>query len=141
MTSTAPPVTVAVGRRPLRVFARHYLEMVLAMLLGMAVLWPLWSLATRGADGAGWLRSTETESLVRATAMAVPMAAWMVHRRHRTRLTVEMCAAMYAGHLVLFPLLWVGAVSEMGVMMWGHVLMPLLMLAAMLARRAEYLRH
>jgi hypothetical protein len=41
---------------------------------------------------------------------------------------------MYAGFVVLFPFLWVGALSDMGVLMAGHVLMPRLMLPAMLAR-------
>jgi hypothetical protein len=40
-----------------------------------------------------------------------------------------------------FPLLWTGALDEMGVMMAGHTLMPLFMLAAMLLRRREYLAH
>ena len=142
-SSTTEPAmpTTSRHRRPLVAFMRHYLEMVIAMVLGMATLWPLWSLATRGAGDASWLRSIEVESLVMATAMSIPMAAWMAHRRHRARLTVEMCAAMYAGYVVLFPLHWARALGEMGVMMWGHVLMPGLMLAAMVARRREYLGH
>jgi hypothetical protein len=133
--------TATQAARPVLVFARHYLEMVVAMLLGMATLWPLWSLATRGVGETSWVHGIEAESVVMATAMSVPMAVWMAYRGHRARLTMEMCAAMYAGYLVLFPLHWAGALSEMGVMMWGHVLMPLLMLAAMVARRREYLGH
>ncbi len=127
--------------RPVRAFVQHYLEMVLAMLVGMVTLWPLWALLTGDVGQGSWLRGAEAESLVMATAMSVPMAAWMAYRRHPARLTVEMCAVMYAGFVVLFPLLWAGALDDMGVMMWGHVLMPLLMLGAMLARRAEYLEH
>ena len=52
-----------------------------------------------------------------------------------------MTAAMYTGFVVLFPFLWGGALSEMGVMMAGHVLMPVFMLLAMLARREEYAGH
>ena len=48
---------------------------------------------------------------------------------------------MYAGFVVLFPFLWAGALGEMGVMMTGHVLMPLFMLGAMLWRREEYACH
>lgn len=141
-STTGPAIsTTSRFRKPWAAFVRHYLEMVLAMLLGMATLWPLWLLATGAASDDSWLRGIEVESIVMATAMSIPMAAWMAFRRHRARLTVEMCAAMYAGYLVLFPLHWVGALGEMGVMMWGHVLMPVLMLAAMVARRREYLEH
>lgn len=128
-------------RRPVWMFTRHYLEMVLAMLLGMATLYPLWVLASAGADDDSWVHRTDLESLVMATAMSVPMAAWMAYRGHRPRLTAEMCLAMYAGFVVLFPLLWTGAVGEMGVMMVGHSLMPTFMLVAMLLRRREYLGH
>jgi hypothetical protein len=128
-------------RRPVWGFTRHYLEMVLAMLLGMATLFPLWAAATSGAGGADWLHRTDVESLVMATAMSLPMAAWMTYRGHRPWLTVEMCAAMYAGFVLLFPLLWTGALDEMGMMMAGHTLMPLFMLGAMLLRRREYLAH
>ncbi len=124
--------------RPWARFTRHYLEMVLAMLLGMLFL-PLWELAVGGLAETHWLRSTEADLLAMATAMTIPMAAWMVHRGHRTRLTVEMCAAMVAGFVVLLPVLWAGWLGEMGVMMTGHTLMPLFMLGAMLARRREYL--
>jgi hypothetical protein len=138
--TTTHGVTASI-RRPAWTFTRHYLEMVLAMLLGMATLFPLWALATSGASDAGWLHRTDVESLVMATTMSVPMAAWMAYRGHRWWLTLEMCAAMYAGFVLLFPLLWTGALDEMGVMMAGHTLMPLFMLAAMLLRRREYLTH
>ena len=131
-------MTVVEQRPPTRArrtwrFVRHYLEMVVAMLVGMATLYPLWLLAG-GGD-----RATEVELLVMATAMTVPMVGWMWFRGHRARPTVEMAAAMYAGFVVLFPFLWAGALDDMGVMMVGHVLMPLFMLGAMLARRDEYL--
>ncbi|WP_370615586.1 hypothetical protein [Mumia sp. Pv 4-285] len=124
-------------RRPAGVFVRHYLEMIAAMLLGMALLYPLWTMATEGVD-ADWVRRADAESTVMATAMAVPMIAWMVFRGHGPRPIVEMTLAMYAGFWVLFPFLWWGSLDEMGVMMIGHVLMPVFMLVAMLLRRDEY---
>lgn len=129
--------TTVAGRRTVWAFARHYLEMVVAMLLGMVTLYPLWALAT-GADDGGVLQRADVDMLAMATAMTVPMAWWMVRRGHRARPVVEMSLAMYAGFALLFPLLWAGAMDEMDVMMTGHVLMPLLMLGAMLARRREY---
>lgn len=122
--------------RPVRAFVRHYLEMVLAMLLGMATLYPAYTMLVDPAPQ--WLTRPDVEALVMATAMTVPMVAWMRIRRHRWLPIVEMSVAMYAGFVVLFPWLWAGTLDEMGLMMVGHVLMPLFMLLAMLARRGEY---
>ena len=122
----------------IRRFSLHYVEMVVAMLVGMMVLWPAWMLATNGAADAHWLRSAEVESLVMATIMAVPMAGWMRFRGHRWAPTLEMSAAMYAGFVLAMPFLWTGAIGEHGLMMVGHVGMFVLMLVAMLWRWEEY---
>ena len=115
-------------------FVRHYLEMVVAMLLGMAAL--------GAVEATVWDLSDDTaaELVEMAVWMTVPMVAWMRLKRHRWLPVVEMSVAMYAGFVVLFPLLWWGGLREMGLMMGGHVLMPLFMLGAMLARRKEYAR-
>ena len=75
-------------------FLRHYLEMVVAMFLGMAVLaspagWVMSASAPAGRD------STEMMILVMATTMTVPMVGWMVYRGHGTRANAEMSASMY----------------------------------------------
>ena len=124
--------------RPFRRFVLHFLEMLLAMCIGMMLLSPLWMLLTNDADPAGALRSTEVDSLAMATTMALPMAAWMRFRGHGWSPTLEMSAAMYAGFVVLFPALWVGALDAAGVLAYGHVLMLVFMLVAMLWRREEY---
>ena len=122
----------------LRRFGRHYLEMVVAMLVGRMVLFPVWLLATSGAADGSTLRSVEMETLVMATTMAVPMAGWMRFRGHAWAPTLEMSAAMYAAFVVVYPFHWSGALGEHGVMMLGHVLMLAFMLGAMLLRRSEY---
>jgi hypothetical protein len=127
--------------RPVRRFALHYLEMLLAMGIGMMLLYPLWMLLTGDADPSGVLRSTEVESLVTATTMALPMAGWMRLRGHRWSSALEMSAAMYAGFVVLFPALWTGALDASEVLTLGHVLMLVFMLVAMLWRRDEYTGH
>lgn len=124
--------------RQVRRFARHYGEMVAAMLLGMLVLWPVWMLATGAATDGSWLRSATVETLVMATTMAVPMAAWMRFRGHRWAPVVEMCAVMYAGFAVAVPLHWAGVLGDGGLMAVGHVAMFVLMLAAMAWRWEEY---
>lgn len=122
----------------IRRFSLHYLEMVVAMLVGMMVLWPVWALATSGAGDAHWLRSVEVESLVMATTMAVPMAGWMRFRGHSWAPTLEMSAAMYAGFVVAMPFYWAGAIGGHGLMTVGHVGMFALMLVAMAWRWEEY---
>jgi hypothetical protein len=112
--------------------------MVLAMVIGMVTLFPLWEIATGSAPDSSWANRVEVEMLVMATAMTVPMALWMVRRGHGRQPVLEMSLAMYAGFVVLFPFLWAGSLDDMGVMMLGHVLMPAFMLGAMLLRREEY---
>lgn len=119
-------------------FVRHFLEMLVAMVVGMVTLLPLWALAVSGQPDTAWVNGTEVESLVMATAMAVPMALWMRFRGHRAAPIVEMSLAMYAGFVTLFPLLWLDVLDAGGVMMIGHLLMLVLMLGAMLARYREY---
>ena len=134
------PTRPSKARRAWR-FTRHFLEMVAAMLVGMMTLYPVWLLAIHGAGDESWVHRIEVELLAMATTMTVPMVLWMWFRGHRARPTVEMAVAMYAGFVLLFPFLWAGALEDMGVMMTGHVLMPLFMLAAMLWRREEYVGH
>ncbi|MFE6646630.1 hypothetical protein ACFVJS_08725 [Nocardioides sp. NPDC057772] len=122
-------------------FALHYLQMIVAMVVGMMLLYPLWMLATAGLPADAWVHRADVESLVMATTMVIPMAAWMRFRGHGWRPVAEMSAAMYAGFVALFPLLWLGVIDADGLMLLGHVLMLLLMLAAMLARPGEYGGH
>jgi len=119
-------------------FARHFAEMVVAMLVGMAVLYPLWSITTGGLPESHALRGVVAETLAMAATMSIGMAAWMRFRRHRWAPVLEMSAAMFAGFAVLYPAYWLGALSAMDVMMVGHVLMVVFMLVAMLLRREEY---
>jgi hypothetical protein len=121
-------------------FVRHYLEMVIAMLVGMVVLGPLWSLIGDALDWSA-LHRPEPAALVMATNMTIAMCAWMRFRGHRWPATLEMAAAMYLPFLVLFPPLWLGALSEHGLMIGGHLLMLPAMAGAMLRRHAEYTGH
>jgi hypothetical protein len=122
-------------------FVRHYLEMVVAMLLGMTILGPLESMLL---DPVGWqsVRAVpELNALVMATNMTLAMVAWMRYRGHGGAATTLMAAAMYLSFVVLFPLLWLGVVSPSGVLVGGHLAMLPAMAAAMLLRRDEYTGH
>ena len=111
---------------------RHYAEMVVAMLLGMLVL------ELTPFD------PVEAEPLLlgMATAMTIPMVAWMRHRGHGWRPASEMSAAMYVPTLAALALGWTGVLdgahAQMGVQ---HVVMFPAMLGVMLLRRDEYTGH
>lgn len=120
-----------------RRFVLHYLQMLVAMVVGMAVLYPIWALLT-GALAAPWLRSTVIETLVMATTMSVGMGAWMWFLGHRWLHVLEMSAAMYAAFAVLYPLLWLSFLEPGDVVVVGHLLMLPAMLVAMLARLDVY---
>ena len=122
-------------------FARHYLEMVVAMLLGMMILGPIESVLL---DPLGWdsvLDVPELGALVMATNMNVAMVAWMRFRGHTWAATALMVAAMYLAFVLFFPLLWLGVIGEDGLLIGGHLLMLPAMAVAMLLRLQEYIGH
>jgi len=113
------------------IFARHYVEMVVAMLLGMLVLgMPLGMVLPDGA---------EVELLTMASTMTVPMVAWMRYRGHGRQPAWEMSAAMFLPTFAAIGLLWAGLVEGTHtLMMIQHSAMFPLMLVAMLLRPSEY---
>ena len=126
-------------RRPaLRRFVGHYLEIVVAAVVGMVVLGPVESMLLNPIGWAELLAHAESYALVMATNMTVAMAAWMRVRRYGWAAIAEMAVAMYAPFVVLFPPLWLGGLSATGLMVLGHVLMLFAIAAAMLRRRDEY---
>jgi flagellar biosynthetic protein FliP len=132
-TSTTPTRHTT---RPYLRFAGHFVEMVVAMLVGMVALGPVWSFAWPGLHG-----YPAADALVMATNMTIGMALWMRIRRHSWPLIAEMSAAMYLPFLVLLVPYWLGAISGGTLMLAGHILMLPSMLAAMLWRRGDYTGH
>jgi hypothetical protein len=123
---------------PRRRFWLHFVEMVVAMVVGMFALVPVFDLIT---DSLGWsdlFARADMAGLVMATSMTIGMAAWMRIRGCGWPAIAEMGAAMYLAFVVLFPLVWLGIISGMTMMIVGHVLMLPAMLGAMLLRKAEY---
>ena len=125
-----------------RRFALHYVEMVVAMFVGMGLLW----LPATVAFGAAGTSSAELHAdapavllLVMAFTMTVPMVAWMRYRGHGWRASAEMAASMFIPAFGAIALLGVGLVEDFGMLMTlEHVAMLLAMLGAMLLRPAEY---
>jgi hypothetical protein len=118
-------------------FLRHYLEMVVAMFVGMAVL----GAATMGLEALTGVEapvSPEFAAFKMAFDMSVGMVIWMRYRGHGWPSTLEMVTAMFAPAVVLAPLSWLGVISGDLLMIATHVLMLPLMLVVMLRRRAEY---
>ncbi|WP_336713768.1 hypothetical protein [Arthrobacter sp. USHLN218] len=127
------------GRAALN-FARHYLEMLVAMVAGMAILGPVGNLLFEALGVAELFARPDLGSLVMATSMTLAMSAWMKFRGHRWAPIAEMAAAMYLPFIVLFIPLWAGLIDGHTLMAAGHVLMLPAMAAAMLLRRHEYTR-
>jgi len=119
--------------KPFLRFTVHYVEMVVAMFVGMFALGPLWSLAAPGLTD-----DPAAAATVMATNMTIGMGVWMAIRRHTWLRIAEMAAAMYLPFVALLIPYWLGAISGVTVMIGGHVLMFPAMLAAMLWRRDEY---
>ena len=114
-------------------FVGHFLQMMVAMVVGMAVLDPVWRLVLPDAA-----ERVDVLALVAATDMSIGMAVWMRLRRHDWPSILEMVAAMYVPFLVLLVPYWAGGVSGSTVTTGGHALMVLAMIGVMLRRRAEY---
>jgi hypothetical protein len=125
-----------------RHFIRHYIEMLVAMFLGMAVLGTPMFLAL----GAAGVSSAELQSdapalmlLAMGITMTVPMVAWMRYRGHGWQASNEMAASMLIPTAGVIALLGAGLVDDVGTLLAiEHVVMLPSMLVAMLLRREEY---
>ena len=122
-------------------FWRHFVEMIIAMLVGMAVL----ALPFRAVLGSfGYTRDEavarfpEIVCIVMTFNMAAGMTVWMRFRGHDWRMTGEMILAMSAATAVALGMFWSHLLSEEPLIGLMHVLMLPAMLGAMLLRREEY---
>ena len=113
-------------------FTRHYLEMVVVMFVGMAVLWVPLRLAFE-MDAPG------LKLLGMGLTMTVPMVAWMRYRGHGWAPTNEMAAAMLIPTAGAIALLGASLVEDLGTLMAiEHTAMFTAMFGVMLLRRDEY---
>lgn len=126
-------------------FARHYIEMVVAMFLGMVALGvPLAALLGMvGIDVSAW--ETDARELLllgMAFTMSVPMAAWMRYRGHGWAPVWEMTGSMFLPSFAAIALLWAGLVGDSDTLLLiQHAGMFPSMLAVMLLRLDEYAGH
>lgn len=102
---------------------RHYIEMVIAMVVGMTVLEPLRSTLMPEWRVPAVVTGPEALCLFMATEMSAGMWLWMRIRGYAARETLPMFVGMYASFVVLFPLLWVDLISEATLLVAGHLIM------------------
>jgi hypothetical protein len=125
-----------------RHFARHYVEMLVAMVLGMVVLGTPAAFALSAAGMSMSELHNDLPALMlfgMAVTMTVPMVAWMRYRGHGWPASAEMSASMFLPAFGVIALLWGGLVEDIGALMLiEHVVMLPSMLVAMLLRREEY---
>jgi hypothetical protein len=130
---------------PTRHFVRHYVEMVIVMFAGMAVLglpagWAMTAMGTSWDE----LQSDAPAAMfgLMATTMIVPMVAWMRFRGHGWRANGEMSLSMALPTLGAIALLSADVVEDVGALLVAeHGVMLLAMLGAMLLRPSEYTGH
>jgi hypothetical protein len=118
------------GRRGWLTFAAHFVEMLIAMFVGMGVLTALLGMSHESP--------IELQALYMGATMTAPMVGWMLVRGHSRRASAEMAAAMIVPLAALFPMHWAGIISGDALIDLQHVLMIPTMLGAMLLRRTEY---
>ncbi|HTE61398.1 MAG TPA: hypothetical protein VK631_13690 [Solirubrobacteraceae bacterium] len=122
-----------------RDFARHYVEMVLVMLVGMGLL----ALPARWATDAVWPGvdgDDPTLMLGRmAATMTLPMIPWMRWRGNAWQPSLEMAAAMIVPAIGVIALLEGGVIEAVWLLMTiEHVGMFIAMFMVMIARPHEY---
>ncbi len=110
-------------------FAGHFVEMQLAMMVGMMLGGPL---------GIAAVGSVELRAALWLVAMIVPMVGWMTLRGMPWRSSAEMSAAMIVPTLAILPVFWAGLVSGPAFIGFEHLSMAPAMLALMVYRHREY---
>ena len=110
-------------------FLTAYIEMAVAMVVGMGLFGALWD-----AVWPGLTSRPDAMALTMAGDMTLGMAAWMWVRGHGRRHIAEMSAVMVLPFVVLLVPYRLGFLSGGDLMTWGHVGMYALM-AAYLAWR------
>jgi hypothetical protein len=137
---TTETTTMEEGRRRERHnLVRHFVEMVLAMMVGMAVLGVVVRMMCAAlGDSEFLLDRPGLRAPLMAMNMSIGMAVWMRHRGHGWAPIAEMSAAMFVPVAVLIGPFWAGVLSGATLLSAMHVLMLPAMVIAILHRRDEY---
>ena len=118
---------------------RHFVEMVLAMMVGMAVLGAVVRVICAALGQSGFfIDHPGLRAPLMAMNMSIGMAVWMWHRGHGWAPIAEMSAAMFVPVAVLIGPFWAGVVSGDKLLVAMHLLMVPAMVIAVRHRREEY---
>jgi hypothetical protein len=129
----------ALSRSTAAVWLAHLLEMVVAMMVGMAVLGPqVEAIAAALGQPDVHHRVPQVAILLMALEMAVPMALWMNHRGHGHRGVAEMSAVMVLPALAFVGGAAVGWIATPALMSAYHATMYIGMIALMAYRRRDF---
>jgi hypothetical protein len=121
-----------------RAFARHFGEMVLAMLLGMVVLGGLAELAFAAAGSSLSDQSGGAQVMLMGFNMTVPMVVWMSYRGHARARNAEMAMSMIVPSVAAAALAWAGVLESAAALGVQHAVMIPAMLGVMLWRYEDY---
>lgn len=140
-TTTAtqpPPMEVSTGHQIWN-FVRHYLEMCIAMCVGIGVGDTIYFAIAGAAGYSDPFGQLQVLSLAVVTfSMTAPMIAWMRFRGMDWRLINEMTAAMIILAVLLLAAGLIGLVPMAGLALLEHALMMPFMLVPMLLRADQY---
>lgn len=121
-----------------RTLLQHFIEMILAMAVGMAVFDEIASLLLSVFAHVDLFAYPLLFAPVMTVSMVGGMSLWMLYRRHSARSIGEMSGAMFIPLCLLIGPHWAGAVSTSVLLGGSMVLMLPLMLGVMLYRREDY---
>jgi hypothetical protein len=131
---------VSAGSGSRLALARHFVEMLLAMFVGMAVLGGLATLAFALGGSSLTDQSGGLRVLLMGFDMTVPMILWMHYRGHAAARNAEMAASMIVPSAIAAALAWGGTLEAGAAMEIQHAVMVPAMLGVMLWRYADYSR-
>ncbi len=141
-TASIPMTDIRIRSTALQVgrFCLHFLEMTVAMMVGMPILFLVRNLVPASSGLAEAFKSgTISYSITMTVFMTLPMVAWMIVRGHGWRHSREMALAMVAPVAVAAVLSLLGAAAYLP---WlgnaSHFGMFLGMLIVMLYHRDHY---
>jgi hypothetical protein len=135
MTTTSAPAR----RTERHNLVLHFFEMVLAMIVGMAVLGVAVQMICAALGHSGFFTDhVGLRAPLMAMNMTIGMAVWMWHRGHGWAAIAEMSAAMFVPLALLIGPFWTGVLSGDALLGVMHLLMVPAMVIAMLHRRDEY---
>jgi hypothetical protein len=118
---------------------KMFVEMLLAMAVGMVVLDPVWAWMFDALGRSGVLDRPDVNAMVMAADMSVAMVLWMRLRSGTWAGTGLMSASMFAPFVVLLVPLWAGVLSGDAMLVTEHVLMlPCMAFAVARCHRAAH---